>query len=89
MADTTVEMMQKGPEPGPTPAPAGEASRGWWPAFKDYLLETKAEIRRITWPNQDDWVNSAVITLLTIVALSALMALYNAIFNFIAGQLYS
>lgn len=92
MADTTAELMQGDPQKGaaaPPPVAAGGASGGWWPAFRDYLLETRGEIRRITWPSQDIWVNSSVITLLTILTLSLLMAIYNAVFNFVAGWLFS
>lgn len=87
MADTTTATMQDDPR-GSAPPPAAAGGAGGWPAFRDYLLETKAEVKRITWPEQDHWVNSSVITLLTIVALSALMAVYNAIFNQIAGLLF-
>jgi len=93
MADTTAELMQGDPSSkkgaAPPPVVAGGAPGGWWPGFRDYILETKSEIKRITWPTQDLWVNSSVITLLTIFSLSLLMAFYNAVFNFVAGWLFS
>lgn len=79
MADETTP---KAAAPESASAPVGG---GGLKGFRTYLGETAAEARRVTWPNKTDWVNSSVITLLTILALSLLMAGYNAVAGFVAG----
>ena len=92
MADTSVIAMQE-PEPKKAPKPATpvvvEAQTGWWPAFKQYLRDTVAESKKVAWPSKEDWTNSSVITLLTILTISLIMAGYNAVASYLAAQFFA
>ncbi|HYE77860.1 MAG TPA: preprotein translocase subunit SecE [bacterium] len=93
MADSTAIST---PDPGlpqkaaPPPAtlPAETGGGNWWGNFRNYLGETRNELRKVTWPTKDAWVNSSIITLLTILTIALVMAGLNAIFAFVAGQFF-
>lgn len=93
MADSTAISNPEKPglpkKSSPAPSmPADTGGGNWWGNFKNYLSETRNELKKVNWPTKEAWVNSSVITLLTILVIALVMAGLNAIFQFIATQVF-
>ena len=56
--------------------------------LKLYLKEVVEEGKRVTWPSSEDWTNSSIITIITILVLGVVMAGLNAVTTYIATMFF-
>lgn len=53
----------------------------WWTNFKAFLVESRAELRKVSWPTRDDVVDSTGVVLATVVAVVVCFLVYDTIFS--------
>ncbi len=46
-----------------------------------YLRETRAELRKVVWPTRDEAINLTAIVVVTILAMSAFMGIFDYLFT--------
>ena len=54
-------------------------------AIVRYLRETRAEVRKVTWPTRDEAINLTTIVLVVTVAMSILLWALDNIFTIVVG----
>ena len=48
-----------------------------------YLMDVKAELKKITWPSKNDIVKSTGAVLLCLVLFSVILAIYDSVFGYV------
>jgi preprotein translocase subunit SecE len=52
-----------------------------WPKFADFLISVEAELNKVSWPTQRELVKASLVVIFTILFLSAVLFLYDAIWR--------
>lgn len=52
-----------------------------WPRFADFLISVEAELNKVSWPTQKELVKAALVVIFTILFMSAILFLYDAIWR--------
>ncbi len=52
-----------------------------------YVRETRAEIGKVTWPTRKESINLTIVVLVTVIAMSIFLGLFDALFSWIFTQL--
>lgn len=58
-----------------------------WPKFADFLISVEAELNKVSWPTQKELVRASIVVIFTILFLSAILFLYDALWKFVFGML--
>ncbi|MEW6743041.1 MAG: preprotein translocase subunit SecE [Planctomycetota bacterium] len=58
------------------------------PKIADMLVETEAELRRVTWPSWDDTLNSSLVVIATVVVFLVFLAGSDWVLNWVFGQVF-
>ena len=58
------------------------------PKLVDLLVETEAEMKKVSWPSRQEAWNSAVIVVVTVIVLMSLLFVYDFVLNQILKQLF-
>ena len=69
----------------------GIAGVAWFfnrPKMVDLLVETEAEMKKISWPSRQEAWNSAVIVVVTVVVLMSQLCVYEFVLNHVVKQLF-
>lgn len=56
-----------------------------WPKFADFLISVEAELNKVSWPTQKELVRASLVVIFTILFLSAILFLYDALWEFVFG----
>ena len=49
-----------------------------WPRFADFLIAVEAEMAKVSWPSRRELIRSSVVVLVNMVALAALLWIFDA-----------
>jgi len=52
-----------------------------WPRFADFLISVEAELAKVSWPTQKELVKASLVVIFTILFMSAILFLYDAIWR--------
>lgn len=52
-----------------------------WPRFADFLISVEAELNKVSWPTQKELVRASMVVIFTILFMSILLFLYDAIWR--------
>jgi preprotein translocase subunit SecE len=52
-----------------------------WPKFADFLISVEAELNKVSWPTQKELVKASLVVIFTILFLSAVLFLYDAVWR--------
>ena len=52
-----------------------------------YVRETRAEISKVNWPTRKESINLTIVVLVTVIAMSIFLGLFDALFSWIFTQL--
>ncbi|RMF44257.1 MAG: preprotein translocase subunit SecE [Planctomycetota bacterium] len=58
-----------------------------WPKFADFLISVEAELNKVSWPTQKELVRASIVVIFTILFLSLILFLYDALWKFVFGWL--
>ena len=58
-----------------------------WPKFADFLISVEAELNKVSWPTQRELVRASVVVIFTILFLSAILFVYDALWKLLFGLL--
>lgn len=58
------------------------------PRTVDLLIETEAEMKKVSWPSRSEAWNSSVVVVVTVVVLMGLLFLYDFVLNFILKRVF-
>ena len=58
------------------------------PRMVDLLVETEAEMKKVSWPSRQEAWNSAVIVVVTVIVLMSLLFAYDFVVNAVLKQLF-
>jgi len=56
--------------------------------FVDYLINSEAELRKVSWPTRAELKRQTVVVLVTMIAFGVLLLLADLLFGFVSRQLY-
>ena len=54
-----------------------------WPKFADFLISVEAELNKVSWPTQRELIRASIVVIFTILFLSAILFLYDAVWKFL------
>lgn len=57
------------------------------PVASDFLIETEAELRKVSWPEGDEFVNASIVVIISILIIAALLALFDFLFVSLMEQI--
>ncbi|MEK7486103.1 MAG: preprotein translocase subunit SecE, partial [Planctomycetota bacterium] len=62
----------------------------YWSCFcyirgSDFLIETEAELRKVSWPNRDELIGSSTVVVITVIVLST----YLGLVDMVLGKVFS
>ena len=52
-----------------------------WPKFADFLISVEAELNKVSWPTQKELIKAAIVVIFTILFMSAILFLYDALWR--------
>lgn len=52
-----------------------------WPRFADFLISVEAELAKVSWPTQKELVKASLVVIFTILLMSAILFLYDALWR--------
>ncbi len=58
-----------------------------WPKFADFLISVEAELNKVSWPTQRELIRASIVVIFTILFLSAILFLYDAVWKFLFSAL--
>lgn len=58
-----------------------------WPKFADFLISVEAELNKVSWPTQRELVRASMVVIFTILFLSAILFLYDLVWQLIFAAL--
>ncbi len=58
-----------------------------WPKFADFLISVEAELNKVSWPTKRELVRAALVVIFTILFMSAILFMYDALWKFVFGAL--
>ncbi|GIX00114.1 MAG: protein translocase subunit SecE [Pirellulaceae bacterium] len=58
-----------------------------WPKFADFLISVEAELNKVSWPTQKELVRASIVVIFTILFLSLILFLYDALWKLVFGWL--
>lgn len=58
-----------------------------WPKFADFLISVEAELAKVSWPTQKELIKASMVVILTILMMSAILFLYDAIWRLLFQSL--
>lgn len=57
------------------------------PRFADFLISVEAEMAKVSWPSRSELIRSSIVVLVTIIALAAILAIYDAFWGVLLRML--
>jgi len=57
------------------------------PRFADFLISVEAEMAKVSWPSRSELIRSSIVVLVTIIALAAILATYDAFWGVLLRML--
>jgi preprotein translocase subunit SecE len=54
-----------------------------WPRFADFLISVEAELNKVSWPTQKELIRASMVVIFTILFMSVLLFLYDAIWRLV------
>lgn len=58
------------------------------PRTVDLLIETEAEMKKVSWPSRSEAWNSSVVVVVTVVVLMGLLFFYDFVLNFVLKRIF-
>lgn len=58
-----------------------------WPKFADFLISVEAELAKVSWPTQKELIKASLVVILTILMMSAILFLYDAVWRLLFQSL--
>jgi preprotein translocase SecE subunit len=58
------------------------------PRFVDYLINSEAELRKVSWPTRAELKRQTIVVIITMVAFGILLLIADLLFGFASRQLY-
>ncbi|MBX3421005.1 MAG: preprotein translocase subunit SecE [Pirellulaceae bacterium] len=52
-----------------------------WPKFADFLISVEAELYKVSWPTQREMIKASMVVIFTIMFMSAILFLYDAVWR--------
>ncbi len=52
-----------------------------WPKFADFLISVEAELAKVSWPTQKELIKASMVVIFTILFMSAILFVYDAIWR--------
>jgi len=59
------------------------------PKTVDLLVETEAEMKKVSWPSRQEAWNSSLVVVVTVIVMMGLLFVYDVVLNFLIRQLLS
>jgi preprotein translocase subunit SecE len=54
-----------------------------WPKFADFLISVEAELNKVSWPTQRELVRASIVVIFTILFLSAILFVYDLVWQLV------
>ena len=58
------------------------------PRMVDLLIETEAEMKKVSWPSRQEAWNSSIIVVVTVIVMMSLLFVYDLVLNFVMNRLF-
>ena len=54
-----------------------------WPRFADFLIAVEAEMKKVTWPSQQELIRASIVVIATIVILAITLFLFDVVWQWL------
>ncbi|CAD7771106.1 preprotein translocase subunit SecE [Candidatus Desulfofervidus auxilii] len=62
------------------------SSLNWWGQTRQFLRETKVELKKVTWPSKKELIGSTVVVIIFVLLIAAYFGIIDLIYTTIIGK---